>query len=1054
MKTLRWLLAATLAVAGAAAPLAAQARGTVTGRVVDAASQRPVAGANVRVAGSPIGVQSDEEGRFTLRNVPQGARTIQATRIGYQQGTASTTVSTGTSDVTIRLASDPLGLEGIVAIGYGEQSRRNVTGAIGSIRPSETVESTPTAQVDQILQGRVSGVQVTQNSGVPGSAITVRIRGASSISAGNDPLYVIDGVPLIQGNYSGFNGTQGGQDIDALADLNPNDIESMEILKDASAAAIYGSRASNGVVLITTKKGRAGTRPQIEFNTYYGTQSAWRIPGMLTTEQYIDVYNDAYRNDGYDIPGSRLRGFGVQTVNQFGYDDDAVPNCTAVSATNRAPVCDEDELPRVETDWLRTVLRSAPISSLSGSIGGGSERARYFVTGSRFQQDGIVEGFGYERLAGRVNLDYSASDRLQLGTNVALTRGLTDRTRGDNTIYGPFANAIASAPWDRVFDEEGEYNLDTFIYENPVALARENVAEERSFHVLGNAFASYRLLEGLNARFTVGLDNYDLRSSIYDSPIVGPYTGSNGRGGVANANAIKVLTEGTLSFNRDIGRNTVSSVLGLSYEDNTLNTDFVQGEQLPGTAFRQVVSAAVITGGEGDISSNTLASAFGRLSNTFAEKLTVTLNARVDGSSRFGENNRWGVFPSAAVQYRLGEEPFLRDVSAISDLSLRASYGRTGNQEGLGNFASRGLFTGGANYGDRPGISPSQLPNADLSWEKTDQLNVGLDLGLFDNRVGVTLDAYTKNTTDLLLTRPIPYTTGFALFTENIGELRNEGLELTLRGDLFRNSGRGFSWRSELNVSTNRNEVTKLYRGEPINQGIDDISRIEEGQPLGSFYGWQMLGIFQTEDEVAAHAEQDGALPGDVKFRDVNGDGVVNASDKMVIGSPWPDYQGGWTNTMSFRGFDLNLFAQFSVGNEIYNAVRSYSDAYGSAYDNHSTRALKRWTQENPSTTEPRSTTDNTNDNARVSSRFLEDGSYVRLKNAVLGYTFGERLARRVGTRSVRVYVQGQNLLTSTNYSGFDPEVNYAGSTGVVRGVDFYTLPQARTYTFGLNFGF
>jgi TonB-linked SusC/RagA family outer membrane protein len=1053
MKTLRWLLAAALAVAGAAAPLAAQARGTVTGRVVDAASQRPVAGANVRVAGSAIGVQSDEEGRFTLRNVPQGARTIQATRIGYQQGTASTTVTAGTADVTIRMASDPLGLEGIVAIGYGEQSRRNVTGAIGSIRPSETVESTPTAQVDQILQGRISGVQVTQNSGVPGAAISVRIRGASSISAGNDPLYVIDGVPLIQGNYSGFNDTQGGQDIDALADLNPNDIESMEVLKDASAAAIYGSRASNGVVLITTKKGRAGARPQIEFNSYYGTQQAWRVPGMLNTQQYIDLYNEAYANDGYTTYLQDPDGdVGAEFVRQFGLEDDNVPSCDVIET--QVAQCDETELPNVNTDWVRTVLRSAPIASLSGSIGGGTERARYFVTGSRFQQDGIVEGYGYERLAGRVNLDYSASDRLSLGTNVAITRGLTNRTRGDNTIYGPFANAIASAPWDRVFGEDGEYNLDTFIYENPVALARENVAEERSFHVLGNAFANYRLMEGLNARFTVGLDNYDLRSSIYDSPIVGPYTGSNGRGGVANNNAIKVLTEGTLSFNRDIGRNTLSSVLGVSYEDNTLNTDFVQGEQLPGTAFRQVISAAVITGGEGDITSNTLASAFGRLSNTFAEKLTVTLNARVDGSSRFGENNRWGIFPSAAVQYRLGEEPFIRDIAAISDLSLRASYGRTGNQEGLGNFASRGLFRGGANYGDRPGIFPSQLPNPDLSWEKTDQLNVGLDLGLFDNRVGVTLDAYSKNTTDLLLTRPIPYSTGFALFTENIGEMRNDGLELTLRGDLFRSTGRGFSWRSELNLSTNRNEVTTLYRGEPINQGIDDVSRIEEGQPLGAFYGWEMVGIFQNEAEVAAHAEQDGAQPGDVKFRDVNGDGVVNASDKTIIGSPWADYQGGWTNSMSFRGFDLNLFTQFSVGNQIYNGARSYTDAYGSAYDNHSIRGLDRWTPENPSNTEPRATTDNSNDNARVSSRFLDDGSYVRLKNAVLGYTFGERLARRVGTRTVRVYVQGQNLITSTKYTGFDPEVNYAGSAGVVRGVDFYTLPQARTYTVGLNFGF
>jgi TonB-dependent starch-binding outer membrane protein SusC len=1032
----------------AVAPLAAQTGGSVTGRVQDAATQRAVPGAQVRVANTNRSTVTDEEGRFTLQNVAAGSHVLQVTRVGFQPGSATVSVENGgAATATISLRSDALRLNELVVVGYGEQNRRSIAGSVSSIRAAETVSSTPVAQVDQVLQGRAAGVMVQQNSGVPGAAITVRVRGASSISAGNDPLYVIDGVPLIQGNFSSLNGTFGGQDIDALGDLNPNDIESIEVLKDASAAAIYGSRASNGVVLITTKKGRAA-RPTIEFNTYYGTQRAWRLPGFLTTEQYIEIYNEGYDNDGYG--GIYAEDWGVGHANLFGYDDDDAPSC---AIAENVPQCDEFEIPNRNNNWVETITRSAPIYNLSGSISGGNERARYFVTGSRFQQDGIVQGYGYERLSGRVNLDYAVNTRMTLGTNVALTRGVTDRARGDNTIYGPFANAIASAPFDVAYEADGEYGQG-FIYDNPVALAVENQAEERSFHVLGNAFASYQLADGLSIRGTVGLDNYTLRSALYDSPVIGPNTGSDGLGAVGNANATKVLAEGTVSFNRDFGSHAFSGVLGSSFEDNDLETSSVEGTTFPTTQFRRVTSAAVITAGDGTVTENTLMSVFGRVTDTFMDKLTLTLNARADGSSRFGENNRWGFFPSAAVAYRLGEEPFLRDSRFLSDVSLRASWGLTGNQEGLGNFSSVGLFGAGANYGERPGIAPTQLPNPDLRWEQTEQINVGADLAFFEDRLGVSVDVYRKNTDDLLLSRPVRLTSGYGAFTENIGSLRNEGVELTLRGDVIRASEPGkLSWRSEFNISTNRNEVTALYNNEPITLGLAP-SRIEIGQPLGVFYGWQMDGIFQSDDEVAEYGAQPDAVPGDVRFADINGDGTIDADDRTIIGNPWPEYQGGWTNTIAFRGFDLNVFTQFSQGGDIFDAMGFYTDDFGFPLDNLSTRALNRWTPENPNNRYPRSSWDNPNDNARESSRFVYDGSYVRIKNAVLGYTFGGNLAQRFGTRSMRLYVQGQNLVTWTDYPNFDPEVNYSGSTGVERGVDFYTLPQARTITFGLNFGF
>ncbi|HEY7768873.1 TonB-dependent receptor [Longimicrobium sp.] len=1041
MTRLRVLLAVALALALAPVAAVAQA-GTVRGRVVEQGSNNPLQGVSVSVVGGGPTAVTNQEGRFALSNVPAGARTLRAARIGYGAQTRSVTVGAEPVEVNFALGTDVLGLDEIVVIGYGQVERRRAGGgAISSIRPTAVTESAPTPTVENVLQGRVAGVQVVQNSGVPGSAISVRVRGASSISAGNEPLYVIDGVPLIQGNFSTIQGAIGQtQGIDALSDLNPNEIESIEVLKDASAAAIYGSRASNGVVLITTKRGRAGERPDIRVQTYVGSQQAWRHADFLNAEDYIEVYNEGWANDGY------LEAFEIPLFAPNGQD----------GAINYDP--------DVSTDWIDEILTTAPMSNVFASIAGGTERARYYVSGTRFLQDGIVSGYGFERMNGRLNLDYTASSRLTLGTGVALTRGVIERSRGDNTIYGPFANAIASAPVDPVRDEDGDYNLNTLAYVNPVALNELNRAEERTFHVLGNIFADYRLFEGVTARVNLGLDQYSLRGFLYDSPTVPPGSGSNGYGQVGNSFATKVLAEGTLSWQRDLGDiHNLSGVVGSAYEDNDSEYNSVFGTQFP-SGLKQLASAATVTGGSSSLSEYNLLSFFGRVQHSFRDRLTTTFNVRADGSSRFGENNQWGVFPSAAVQYRLTEEPFLRDNRLISDLAFRASYGRTGNQEGLGDFAPQALFTGGQNYNDRPGIAPLQLANPDLSWEKTDQLNIGADLGFFDDRLGLSLDWYQKNTSDLLLNRPIPLSTGFGLITENIGEMRNTGVELALRAQPIRAASRGgLEWSTEFNVSHNENVVTKLYNKQGISGSF--VARVEEDEELGFFRGYVMDGIFQEDDEICYDAtgatcpegfgyQSDFTVPGDVRFRDLNGDGLITSEDREKIGSPWPDYTGGWTNNLSFGGFDLTVFTQFSQGNDIYNGNREYTDAFGTFIDNNSGRARNRWTPENPSTTEARATYDDSNNNVRSSSRFVEDGSYVRIKNAVLGYNLPARFSTRVGVSSMRLYVQGQNLKTWTDYSGFDPEVNFNGAASITRGIDFYTLPQARTITLGLNLGF
>lgn len=1057
MKTLRTLLVAALTVA--LAPVAALAQGgTIRGQVTEQGSGQTLQGVTVSVVGTNLTVVTNQEGRFVINNVATGQRTLRAARIGFTAGSRTVTVGAQPVDVTFTLSPDVLGLDELVVIGYGQTERRNAAGgAIASIRPAEVAADLPTPTISEVLQGRVAGVQVSQNSGTPGAAISVRVRGSSSISAGNEPLYVIDGVPAIQGDFSASSGALGGQSIDALADLNPNEIESIEVLKDASAAAIYGSRASNGVVLITTRRGRAAERPEIRFNAWYADQRPWRIPEFTNAAQYLELYNEAWENDGYP---EYFAEFGLDFPTYFDYLNDPDFGLAANLDTSGA----------TDTDWLDEVMNPAGMASLFGSISGGTERTRYFVSGSRLQQDGIVAPQAYERLNGRLNLDYSVSDKLTLGTSIGLTRSVNDRAASDNNIYSPFANAIASAPIEPVRGADGQFYPGD-IYINPVYL-RENQAEERSLRVLANAFANYQLTDWLSARFNTGVDQYNLRSYLYQTPDIPPGAPS-GSGTTGNSYASKVLAEGTLNWDLDLNdANSFTGVVGASYEDNDTEFNFVSGSGFSTDQFRFLNSAAVISGGGDGPSEYNLGSFFGRATHTWSDRITTTLNFRADGSTRFGERNRWGYFPSASVLFRPGLSALPGGGSTFSDLALRASYGLTGNQEGLGNFASLGLFTGGAAYGDRGGIAPTQLPNPDLSWEKTTQLNLGGDLGLFDDRLGLSFDWYRKNTTDLLLARPLPRATGFAGVTENIGAMTNTGVELALRAQLVRNSApNGLSWTTEFNVSSNRNEVTELYDDQPIPLGLSSSVRIEEGEELGFFYGYQAEGLFRDAADIcrsqsgessanrnarcaaAGMAFQNGGTTlGDVRYRDVNGDGIINSADRTKIGSPWPDFQGGWSNNLRFQGLDLTAFFQFSQGNETFNGMRFYYDN-PSAGDNLRTYVLDRYSEDNPDGTHPRVTIDDVNSNARASSLFVEDGSYVRLKNVVLGYTLPSRMSGAIGFNSLRVYAQGQNLVTWTDYSGFDPEVNFSGNDPVTRGYDFYTLPQTRTISIGVDVG-
>lgn len=1017
---------------------------TVTGTVTSAADGSVLPGVTVLEKGTTNGVTTGINGEYSIS---VGADAVLVFRY---IGMATQEIPVNNrAEIDVQLRTDETMLREVIVVGYGTQDRREVTGATAKVT-AEELEDIPVVSVDQALQGRAAGVQISQNSGTPGAGISVRVRGATSISANNQPLYVVDGVPLTTGDYSQLG--YGGQSVNAIADLNPSDIESIDILKDASAAAIYGSRAANGVVLITTKRG-AARQTQINFNAYAGTQNMWKKPDFLDAEKYKEIMVEAYVNDGYLDPGATFDDF----LEFYYYDsyffvdeDDNVFR-------------DQRDFELTNTDWVDAVTREAGIQNYEISLSGGDVKTRYYLSGNYFNQEGIIIGSQYQRYSTRLNLDHNVNDNLVLGASIQLSRSDNNRIVSDNTLYGPFANSLAASPVFPIYYEDGGYTRPNYFYTNPVAEGTENDDITTNLRGLGNIFARYTLTEGLDLQVKGGYDALNVDERRYTpTNYPGSFTTAVG-GSATNATttATKLLLESTLSYDKLYGEvHDVSAVIGTSVEENDIKQSFVTGQGFPGERFRYIASAARVNEGSSSLTENVLLSYFGRLNYSFKDRYLVGLNFRADGSSRFGENNRFGYFPSVSVGWRLIEESFMSGIAEITELKLRASYGVTGNQE-IGNFSYQALVTG-ANYQDRPGISLSQIPNPDLKWETTNQFNVGADIGLFSNRIMLAVDYYIKQTDDLLFSRPIPTQNGFGNYQSNIGATENKGWEFALTTVNLDGGADGVSWTSNFNISFNRNKVTELYQNQDIFYGFGGNSLVlREGQPIGTFYGFISDGVYSTTEDVPQSRQGQGAQAGDINFRDISGpngepDGLITDDDLTIIGNAQPDFVGGLTNSLKFKGFDLNVFFQFSYGNDIANPAHQYQQHLGNDFldDNMLTLVEDRWQQEGDVTDIPRATVDDLNDNNRSnSSRFIYDGSYLRLKNLALGYTIPAGITEVIKMRSLRIYAQAQNLLTFTDYPGFDPEVNFAGTSNTTLGVDFYTFPQARTITFGVNIG-
>ncbi len=978
-----------------------------------------LAGATVRLKGGTQGTLTDEKGYYALE-VPDENGTLIVSYIGYL---SQEIPIQGRVSIDVEMEVDYALLEEVVVVGYGTQKKSDLTGAVSSISEEE-LKSMPLASLDQGIQGRAAGVFVTQTTGQPGGVATIRIRGGNSLQGGNEPLYVIDGFPIYNGG--GLPTPGNGPNLNGLATINPNDIESIEILKDASATAIYGSRGANGVVIITTKSGRQG-KDQLSFESYYGFQEVRRVIDVLNARQYGELVREAYLNDGLTPPITEAE---VQTLG-------------------------------VGTNWQDEIFQTAPMQNYQLSFSGGDDKTRYAITGNYFSQDGIIINSYFERLSARVNIDRQVNSRMNVGSHLTLSRSNsnTSRTDGDGGGgTGVVLGSIMMSPILSVFENEdlGIYRQlnDGILLPNPVATAQEILNENITTRLLGDIYLTWELLEGLEAKISLGADVLNNKGNHFIPSFIYQGTGTNGFGEVESRLSTTWLNENTLTYNKQINDNNSINVLaGITFQGNRTEfvrassqdyvTDALEENSLQsGATFNMPNSSATEWG---------LVSYIGRINYNFKEKYLLTATARVDGSSRFGEGNKYGFYPSGSIAWRMSEEEFIQNLGIFDNLKMRLSYGVTGNQEiGLYNSLAT-MASNSYTFGNSlaTGFRPNRIPNPDLQWERTTQYDLGIDMGFFNNRLRLTTDLYYKKTTDLLYSASVPWTSGFASSLQNIGSVENKGLEFAVQSDNFVGD---FTWTTNFNIAFNRNEVLDLGEVDFFFDGggsghlkVSQVSRIAVGEPIGSFWGFQFDGIFQSEEEVANSA-QPNAQPGDRRYIDLNGDGEITpGGDRSYIGRAQPDFFGGITNTIQWKGIELNVFFQYSYGNDIFNYNRIELEL-PTGGQNVSTEMLDRWTPTNPSNTYPRAT------RSRViffSDRYIEDGSFLRLKTLTLAYNFPSLNIPLLS--GLKLYVSTQNLWTWTNYTGFDPEVSRYGVTNLNIGQDYGGYPMAKSYIAGLN---
>lgn len=1004
----------------------------VQGIITDGNNGETIIGATILISGTSLGTATDIDGNYSLK-INQWTDTLVVSSIGYE--TLNIPVQ-GRRIIDITMYEKNNLLDEIVVVGYGRQKKKVVTGAIASVSDEE-INSTPVLRVEQALQGRTAGVQVTSQSGQPGDEPTVRVRGTGT-TGNSKPLYIVDGMAV------------GGIDY-----LNPGDIESIDVLKDAASAAIYGARAANGVVLVTTKKGKEG-RMNVNYDAYYGMQNESNRLEMLNADQYKMLMNEGAANAGLSEP------------------------------------FDLNEIAAHDTDWQEALFqKNAPMMNHQVSVTGGSEKSTFASTMSYFTQEGIIGGSKsqFDRFTVRINSAHKVNKIFSFGNNLAYTHLIKRGIGANQSFNGAYSSALNLDPLTPLYQED-ENILDQYPYSiepvvtnqagqtygisdlvsaevvNPLALLEIGNNEIRKDEIVGNIYAQLDPVKGLSIRTSIGVDLAYVLDDSFKPLFFLNGAQLNDNSTSVNKKIERYFTwqwENTINYEKQINDHTIGILGGMTasefkFEDlSGFNTKVPVTD--PDNVYLDQAIDTLWTAG-GGARHSALYSLFARANYSFKDKYSFTAILRRDGSSKFGANSRFGVFPSVGMAWIASEEAFLADrLGPINFLKVRASWGINGNQE-IGDYQFVSTINNGRGYGlgsgTAVGSSPNFIENEDIHWEESEQLNFGLDMALLENRVTASIDYYIKDTKDLLEKIPIPGHVGNDGPTANVGSVQNKGVEWSIN---WRNADNKLGYSLGLNGAINRNKMTFIGNTEKVITGASwalagAVTRSEEGLPIAYFWGYTTDGLFQNETEVFQHINLDGevlqpnAKPGDVRFVDVNSDGEINEDDRTMIGNPTPDFTLGFTASLDYGGWDFSMFVQGSFGNDIFNGTQRQD----LRYTNRPTSSLDRWTGEGTSNSVPRFTWIDTNNNSRVSDLYIEDGSYARLKNIQIGYNFPLALRNKIGAANLRLYVSAENMITLTKYTGIDPEIGAISSFDI--GIDRGVYPQAKIVRFGLNASF
>jgi TonB-dependent starch-binding outer membrane protein SusC len=983
---------------GISSQISAQQR-SIEGTVTDNQGS-PLPGVTVVVKGTTQGGVTNADGNYSITNIPENA-TLVFSFVGMK--THEVVVGNQTS-INVTMEQETIGLEEVVAVGYGTMKKSDLTGSVSSIG-TDQLNTRTISSVEEGLQGTMAGVHVNQATGQPGGKTIIRIRGQNSILGSSDPLYVLDGVPI-------QSGTDGNTSL--LANINPADIETVDVLKDASSTAIYGARGSNGVILITTKQGSTGQQ-RINFESTIGISNVIKKIDLLDSEQFVEIANEQAFNDNFSLP---------------------FPDVTAVLKSG------------INTDWQDEIFQTALTQNYSLSYSGGDEKSQYFASGNYFDQEGIIVGSGFSRGSFRLNLDQQVSNRLKFSSYLTASQTRANRGNTDATSGGVLRDALGAPPFLPPRDENGEFTPGAELYgysfsesagDNPLITAYEQMNELTINRFVGNVKTQYDFIDKFSMEVMLGTDYSSRTLNTYESRLLRDVT--DGSGSEERTETFYYIIENLYKYNESFvdGTHHLDIVGGFTWESSKSNflSGSAEGFITDDFLNRNLGAGERFSAPNNGLTEWDLISFLGRINYSFLDRYLITMSARRDGSSRFGEGNKWAFFPSFALAWRIAEESFMEQIDQISDLKLRFSWGKSGNEaitpyQSLQRFTPQPMVTGGSR---KIGFAPANLGNPNLKWETTEQMDIGLDFGMWDQRVRMNLDFYKKTTSDLLAMVVLPPTSGFSSVIQNIGVIENKGIEVNFGIDIFRDK-HDFGWDVNFNLSSNRNVVKKLDKGADVitSGGYTGESILREGEPVSAFYGIKEDGL--TND-------------GLIKYVDQNSDGDINNDDRVIIGNPHPDFVFGFNSQIDYKNFYLSAFLQGEYGKDIQNHNLYWHGLPFFRGNNVITAVEDRWTPENPNPNAawPKATM---NLNFYKSDRYIEDGTYIRLKNVRFGYNVP---IKRLPFRSLSFFVSAENLFTITKYSWYNPDINTYQSDDIRLGYDLNTYPVAKTVTLGINIG-